>query len=320
MRKVLAMMLASACMMGMCACGSQEATPTETVPTEFKLPSGIMQKSDPSEDGVLNLLMVGNSGCYYYVEELWGMLDAVGIPSRICNVYYSGCLLSQHYNWWKTGEANYEFFITDESGRVKQTAMNLENCMRQGNWDFISLQEGGAAKLRVGEAQTLLNERSVYLDALYGYFREQFPLAKMLWHENGAFQKGYKGTKFSIETTQQQAEDTLHFREFAKAVSEKYDVQWIPRGEASLIYRELPDVVDDLCARLAINNGEGDYYHDGDIGGGQYLTACVWFEMLTGQSCIGNTWRPDYELAEEKIQLLQQCAHQAVENLKNGKY
>lgn len=319
MKRVLSLVLSAACMMGLCACSKAEPAPTDTTPTEFRLPKGIMQKADPGTDEVLELLMVGNSGCYYYVEELWGLLDAVGIKARICNVYYSGCLLSQHYNWWKSGEANYEFFITDENGRVKQESMTLDNCLRQGNWDFISLQEGGAGKLRVGQAQELLAQRSIYLDALYGYFREQFPLTKMLWQENGAFQKGYNKA-FTIETTQQQAEDTRHFREFAKAVSERYQVDWIPKGEASQIYRELPDAVDDLCARLAINNGEGDYYHDGDIGGGQYLTACVWFEMLTGQSCIGNTWRPDYTLAEEKIQVLQQCAHQAVERMKNGEY
>ena len=320
MKKALSLILASACMMGLCACGNSEtvvAAPTET--TQYQLPKGIMQKADPGEDGVFQLLMVGNSGCYYYVEELYGMFEAVGIKAKICNVYYSGCLLSQHYNWWKSGEANYEFFITDESGRVKQENMTLENCMRQGNWDAISLQEGGTAKMRVGDAQTLLQEREVYLTALYGYFREQFPLSKMYWQQNGAYQKGYSKT-FTITTTQQQAEDTCHFREFAKAVAEKYAVDWIPRGEASQIYRELPNVEDNLCARLAINHGEGDYYHDGDVGGGQYLTACVWFEMLTGQSCIGNTWRPDYTLDEEKIQVLQQCAHQAVENLKNGKY
>ena len=34
---------------------------------------------------------------------------------------------------------------------------------------------------------------------------------------------------------------------------------WIPRGEASQIYRELPEAVDDLCAHLAVEkwkNGE----------------------------------------------------------------
>ena len=55
-----------------------------------------------------------------------------------------------------------------------------------------------------------------------------------------------------------------------------------------------------------------DMYHDGDVGGGQYLNACVWFEVLTGKSCIGNTWRPSYELSEERITQLQLAAHQAV--------
>ena len=319
MKKLLSLTLALSCVFGLCACGNTGENPTES--TEYKLPSGIMQKSDPAQDDTLSILLVGNSGCYYYVEELHGLLEAVGIKSRICNVYYSGCLLSQHYTWLQNNEEKYEFFTTDENGRVKQENVSLEYCMRQGNWDVISLREGGAAKLRVGEAQTLLQERQLYLDTLYGYFRKEFPLAKMFFEENGAFAQGYNGSLFSIETVEQQAEDTLHFRAFAKAVSEKYDVAWVPKGEANQIYRETPGTVDDLCRRLAINNGEGDYYHDGDIGGGQYLTACVWFEMLTGQSCIGNTWRPDdYELAEDKIQLLQQCAHQAVENMKAGKY
>ena len=57
----------------------------------------------------------------------------------------------------------------------------------------------------------------------------------------------------------------------------------------------------------------GDGYHDGDIGGGQYLNACVWFETLTGKSCVGNAYRPaDYDLSEEKIAVLQQSAHEAV--------
>lgn len=67
-----------------------------------------------------------------------------------------------------------------------------------------------------------------------------------------------------------------------------------------------------MTARLGVNGNLGDMYHDGDIGGGQYLTASVWFEILTGRSCIGNTYRPDYELSEEKIAALQQAAHEAV--------
>ena len=73
-----------------------------------------------------------------------------------------------------------------------------------------------------------------------------------------------------------------------------------------------------LCARKGVNQDKGDCNHDGDIGGGQYLNGCVWFEVLTGQSCIGNSWRPDtYELPEEKIVVLQQVAHDSVAGVRN---
>jgi tRNA dimethylallyltransferase len=53
----------------------------------------------PEEDDVIDILMVGNSFCYYYVEELAGIAAAAGVKMRVCNVYYSGCKMSQHYNW-----------------------------------------------------------------------------------------------------------------------------------------------------------------------------------------------------------------------------
>jgi hypothetical protein len=54
------------------------------------------------------------------------------------------------------------------------------------------------------------------------------------------------------------------------------------------------------------------------VGGGQYLNACVWFEVITGKSCVGNSFRPDYALSAEKVEVLQQAAHQAVEDMKAG--
>jgi len=55
-----------------------------------------------------------------------------------------------------------------------------------------------------------------------------------------------------------------------------------------------------------------DLYHDGETGGGQYLNACVWFEVLTKKSCLDNSFRPSYELSEEKVAALKQAAHEAV--------
>ena len=49
----------------------------------------------------------------------------------------------------------------------------------------------------------------------------------------------------------------------------------------------------------------------------------MWFEVLTGKSCVGNTYAPvytyngkTYTLDADFITTLQNAAHQAVENMK----
>ena len=301
------------------ACGNT-GEPNNTTEVSMK---NIYQKSDPAEDGILNILLIGNSGCYYYVEELHGMLETVGIKSNVCNVYYDGCKLSQHWNWWKNKEAHYQYFITNEKGRVKAgDGVDLEWCLQQQNWDAIALAPGGQADLRSNSVETTIEKRHTYFSDLYGYFREQFPYAQLYWQEPSPYQVGYNRS-FSITSLEDQQKDAKVFRELSIAISEKYNVIWVPRGDAAMLVRE--GGYDNLCARLGKgDNHEGDYYHDGDWGGGQFLTASVWFETLTGKSCIGNAYRPDYNygglpfpLSEDLVKVLQEAAHKAVAQ-KNG--
>ena len=274
----------------------------------------------PPEDDVLNILMIGSSGCYYYVEELYGLLEAAGIKANVCNVYYSGCQLYQHYNWWVGKQSNYEFFCTNEEGRKKTPGVSLEWCLAQQEWDVLSLQESSLGAFRELTVEQAMADREVYLTELYGYLKDQFPKADFYWHESAAYQIGY-ARSFTVTSIEEQRQDTDNYRKFALAICEQYDVDWIPRGDAKMLVRE--GGYDQLCARLGKGeNHEGDYYHAGDIGGGQYLTGCVWFETLTGLSCIGNPYRPVYtyngvvyELNEGiTYEALQEYAHQAVQN------
>ena len=303
------------------ACGS--AAPVESSePEETKnMFANSMQKSDPSQDDVFNLLLVGSSGTYYYVEELHGLAKAAGINMRICNVYYSGCQPFQHYNWWQEGKANYQFFTTDDNGRVKSgEGVDLLYCMKQRNWDAIGMCDGGQAKLRQNTPEGAFQERKFYLEELYALYRKEFPMAKMYWQETSPFEVGYNNA-FMVTSYEGQQQDLENvFRPLAKMISEKLDVEWVPSGDAAQLARKNP-LVTNITARLGVDGNNGDYYHDGDIGGGQYLTACAWFEVLTGQSCIGNTYRPvytyagqEYTLSEDMIAILQQAAHEAVAN------
>ena len=333
MKKIIALLLLVLMVFSMAACGTTE-TPETTAAKE------IMQKSDPAEDDVFNLLMVGHSGCYYYTEELYNVAKAAGVKMRVCNVYYSGCPLEKHWTWWQNGEAHYEFFVVDDNGKQEFSEVDLKFCMEQYNWDAITLMENSAITRKTsGKDAYAVNE--TYIRDLFGYFKEQYPMTEILWNQAWAYQVGYDGTLtngYVVDTAAEQAGQAARRKEFAMCVVDAFDVRRVPGGDAWQIVRT-EGGYDNLCARLNSNQGYGDNSHDGDIGGGQYLNACVWFETLTGISCVGNTYRPrytssavlsaelknnlmiyqeglDYMQEEELITMLQNAAHKAVTEMK----
>ena len=276
----------------------------------------------PKEDDVIDVLMIGNSFCYYYVEELVGLAAADGIKMRVCNVYYSGCYLSQHYNWWLTGNEPYQFFDTTVEGGRKQTNnVSLEWCLAQGEWDYISLQTASAATSGVKDPVQVVEDNKLYLDTFYSYFREQFPKAQLAWHQTWSYAVG-TATNGIVTTPETQVAKHEVNKASAKMICDMYDVLQINSGDAWKIIRD--GGYDKLCARIGKGTDhEGDYYHDGDIGGGQYLNACVWYETITGMSVIGNTYRPVYKYngveiplnSEITYEMLQEAAHQAVASI-----
>ncbi|MBQ8797732.1 MAG: DUF4886 domain-containing protein [Oscillospiraceae bacterium] len=281
--------------------------------------------------------MIGSSFCYYYVEELQAMLAADGIKAKVCNVYYSGCPLEKHWTWWKSGEANYDYYVTDENGRVGTKGVNLEYCLTQENWDFISLQESSSRLVKNGGAVHLSNTQ-LYWQELLDFLMEQFPKSRFGWHQTWTYQVDY-GKEGTTMTPQLQEENQTQQEIFSKGVCDHYDgkLMRIPSGRAWQNARTKYGY-DYLTCRMKIKSGAGDGYHDGDIGGGQYLNACVWYEIITGKSCLNNTYRPaykatallsdelnsklkvtlngsDYVLNDELISILQNSAHEAVAEL-----
>lgn len=246
----------------------------------------------PEEDGVINVLMIGNSHCYYYVEELYGLAKAAGIDMRVCNVYYSGCYLEQHYNWWVNGDANYQFFETYTDGRSGTSNATLEWCLAQYDWDVISIQQYGIHES--ADAAAHFAETATYHETLLPYLKAQFPTARMMWHQTWGYQfNGGSGdyTRYNADACKNLY---LQQQQFAKLICAEYGYERVPSGEAWENMRNDSDY-NYLCVRLGNENNWGDGYHDGDIGGGQYLNACVWFEVITGQSVVGNTYAPAYK-------------------------
>ena len=294
-----------------------------------------------NHDGVLNLLMVGSSYCYYYVEELYDLLmenPPAGITEvNVYNLYYSGCRLDWHLNWWKKGEANYEFFRVDATGRKRVDGFDkwtLDQALVMADWDYISLQG-----TPVGQAYWRDDPREISVKAaqlakpVLDHFHEMFPNAQLLWHETWMPEIGRVDTAGHVYTQEQAPVYTAAISEVCRymcedfAQDQPYDLMLVPTGPAWKKARELNEEANvlpygGLCARLGKNSfgdgreHSGDGSHDGDIGGAQLLNAYVWYMVLTGNRDLSvSTYVPvytylnvSYTLEQAHVDLLKEAA------------
>ena len=272
------------------------------------------------EKEVKNILMIGNSFCYYYVEELCGIASADGYELTVANLYKSGAKIVEHVNSLNNDTRVATLFVTTSKGRNKIAMLNTKETLEyaekklKGEWDVISLQNSGAFSL-LGDVENTEKNTLPQAKELYDYIKENYPEASLYWHQPWAYEIGYgkdKSEAYQMNDVEHRTNMHKINKNVAQKVANENGVKIMPTGDAWEIARKSEIVGTTLCQRKGINGDEGDYYHDGDIGGGQYLNACVWYEVLMGKSCIGNTWRPKYELSEEKIAILQAAAHEAV--------
>ncbi len=289
-------------------------------------------REDPREDSEMNVFFVSNSTCYYFTDELYGLLTAAGYEDvTLALAYYSGCPLEKHYTWLQQDKAGYKLRIVDEKGIDMKPDYSLRRAMNLKNWDVISFDNNNRT-FASGDAATAIDISEPYFGKLHAYMKKNFPDARLMWHQVWAAEIGYSG---AVEMTTKELRTKIYEakRDVMHHMMKEYGVEGVPTGDAWEKIRDLPLFTTPisgtgqdrftLCTRIQKGKIKDDFGHDGDIGGGQYLNACVWFEILTGKSCVGNSFRPKYELdgkdlslSEEKINLLQKTAHQAVEEFK----
>ena len=279
----------------------------------------------------LHVFFVSNSTCYYFTDELYCMLAAAGHEDAVLAlVYYGGCSVEQHCRWARESAANYELRIIDKDGLRASDGYSLEKALTEagGSWDVITF-DNNARTFASGEMQTALAITEPWFSELFGYVKALQPDSRFLWHEVWSNEVGYNGA-FRMESREQRTRVYRAKYELMHHMMKQYGIGGVPTGDAWEKVRDLPLFAAPLpefpqAERFTLNSRihKGEFYddfsHDGDIGGGQYLNACVWFEILTGESCLGNPFRPQYfyegndvSLTEEKIAALQKAAHEAV--------
>ncbi len=200
--------------------------------------------------------------------------------------------------------------------------VSLKTCLADDtNWDVISLQQH-FSPLTALTYEAASKSIGTYPNTIFKYIRNSIPAAetsKFYWFQTWSYQVGYQAPagrnpadypdEEKVLSTATQTTGYENIRKVSHEIAESCGIDLIPSGDAWQIARANPAVGDILCNKA--DGTFGDFYHDGEAGG-QYLNACVWFEVLTKKSCIGNTFRPHYGIDEQVVEALQQAAHEAV--------
>jgi len=247
----------------------------------------------PEKDDVIDVLMIGSSSCYYYVEEMASLAAAAGIKMRVCNVYYSGCPIDKYYEDWKNNYADYQFFDTTaevlSDGTIKATrkalggGKTLEWCLAQGDWDVISMQSRGATVMRdylKGVDHLEASDIKEASEFMLPYVKSQFPDAHFYLREQAAYQVGkvltvggglpaYKFENLEDQVLYAAAQKDASDRMVAKFNAEPYNLNMgiMRDAEAGMFVRQgfpkadgsgMWEPYDQLCARIGFRPGGSD--------------------------------------------------------------
>ena len=282
-----------------------------------------------SFDETINVLMIGCSFNYYYLDELVAMAAADNIELNAHKAYYSGNPANATWSWLIHDGAHWQQFQHDylNPGGKKTNSRTLKQILEGGDkkltWDFISVQDHYAPSYS-DKYEDCMNKSLPYLANTFRYLEVTEPQATLLLHETWAYDATHKNMVAINATEETVNEHQANISQAIKKMSET-----IPASGTVGNYKGMPIVPSGAAWNHARNGVEidgvtykiegtmtKDDYHDGETQGGQFLNACVWYEVLTGNSCIGNDWRPiGYDLDEERALALQQIAHQAVADL-----
>ena len=240
----------------------------------------------------LRILAIGNSFSADAVEQyLWELFDAAGIPVIIGNMYIGGCSLERHFR--NTVVFTEDYAYRKVVGGVKKSTPNvpLSHGLADEKWDYVSFQQASGLS---GEYETF----EPFLQALIAHVRSRVPAqAIFMWHQTWAYSADSHHQDFPRYGSDQMQMYRAIVEASRQAVSAHRLPVLIPSGTA--IQNARTSSLGDTMNR--------DGYHL-EKTYGRYTVACTWFEAISGQSVVGNTYHPS-GISASVAAICQKAAH-----------
>lgn len=262
-----------------------------------------------AEAKTVRLLTVGNSFSRNATMYLPGLVKAGGHELIHCPIVVGGASLELHATMART------------NGLYKN-GRSLKQELESDKWDYVTIQQ---ASMKSHDIATY----RPFAEHLRDYIKKYAPGATLLVHET--WQYRCDDPRFATNSfTQQMMHDGL--TNAYRTIAAELGVHIIPVGDAFHMadtdpkwgYRPdmkfdpkkakppaLPNQTHSLHMGRQWKNGKLGFDGHHANTAGQYLGACVFYEVLYGESVVGNKFVPD-GIDPAYARFLQETAHRAV--------
>lgn len=217
----------------------------------------------------IKILAIGNSFSQDATRYLAKIAQADHVPLKVVNLYIGGCSLEQHFRYFRAEAPKYSFEMNGESTGLSVTLQQGLSC---DVWDFITIQQAS----HFSPIPDTYEPYGTELAAGIRYFQ---PNAKLLVHQTWAYEQGSD----RLTNMMQYDDQAQMFRDlerlYAKLAKDVHAAGILPSGQ--LFQRMLKD---------GFPRVHRDTFH-ADAGFGRYALAALWYDLITGHSIVGNTFR-----------------------------
>ena len=246
----------------------------------------------------MRILAIGNSFSSDATDYLYEIVKSANKETDIYvgNLFYGGCTLSQHLQFFKEESAVYEYMTSCGSGWQTKLSATVFDALSDGEWDIISFQQASGFSGKAESYDSLYELAALVREKVGGK-------PKFVWHMTWAYAT---------------ASDHPHFEWYGKEQKNMYASILQSVKEKILPFTEIkaiaPSGVSVQLARNTGLNGVGnELTRDGfhlDLGVGRYLAGLTLAKFFLGVDLDAVTFKPD-GITDQMAEEARACAKRA---------
>ncbi len=266
-KRIISLVLAICLIMGIAVgCGGNTAdTPNDDTSGAANVDDTSNEKKMIKNKDTIKVLVIGHSFSNNSTQYASQMVADFGGSLEISSLYYAGCTLEQHYDFYNNDEAVFQLFTNGY--QVTKEPVTSKWVLENHEYDYIAFQ---GHSVSMDEIETFDK-----LVPLYEKVKAHQPNAQFMIHQTWSLCWRRNSGKYPAKNIGRDQFDKVEAN--FKIASERLGgVPIVPVGEAVQIAKEDYGFTNDYDKVTSIYADEVSHLSER----GRYLAACVWAQFM----------------------------------------